>query len=450
MSRLSAKAAAIYNNLQPSLARLQENGIRVEKRSFDCSRPKPSELSKAKPLIEEIVKDHPEGYGGVLYLHIPFCKTICSYCSYVAAPAPEVDQALVEGYLAAMKKELALYKERFGRMKATHLYFGGGTPSLLSPKQLEGLFGFIRANVEIARDAEITFEVSPRTVVEGGRGKLEVLKGNGVNRVSMGVQSFDGMVLRACCRLRDSEEMVNQAMAMLRGAGFDNINLDLIYGLPYQTLEVWEGDLRKAAAPSPEGITTYHIRFDGRGIQELYRNKPEAFPDAPSMLKMKIMATEYLTELGYAQSPTDWFWKGKGKHIAQHVKWQKGESLLGIGVSAYSALSSGWKFKNLGSSDDRVGSIKEYIESIERGESPIASGGRLTMEEQAKSFVRTGLKTGIDLTFFEEKFGKPLLDAFPQIKKVQELGAVMVENGKLLLSYLGNLLAEEIAAKIVG
>ncbi len=436
-----------------------------------CSRPtqaetggEPNTMQEASigpksPTIADIAQSAKDGYNGVLYVHIPFCETICTFCPYDAISKGDEHnysknnsgESIRRQYLKALGKELGMWKSAYGSLNIRQLYIGGGTPSSLGADEIRRLFGMLRAHCEFEEGAEITFEISPASLRKGMDEKLAALKECGVNRISMGVQSFDKGVLKAIARSNSGEELARSVFGALRGFGFDNINIDLIYGLPGQTLEIFESDLKKVAGLGPESITTYHLRIEeDTEFMELYKRQPELFPQSnPTMLTMKIMATEYLAELGYSQSPTDWFYKGLGKHVAQHEKWQNGSELLGIGVSAYSTMEkSGWYFGNIGSIKDRAGSMREYITRVNEGRDAIGQGRLLAKEEQMESYARRAIKTGICRQFFRERYGKDVLDAFPQIAHLEELGIVEVDGESVRLTYVGNLVAEEAAAKL--
>ena len=429
-----------------------------------CSRPNNAETSGYLPSLSEIADSHPSGFFGVGYAHVIPCATLCPFCPYPAVSASQIynynkqGRDFLKDYLGALQNEIMMHKNAFGKLKADALYFGGGTPSFLSPKQLEVLFDVVGV-FDVTPSAEITFEIAPVTLHDKGQAmeKLRVLKDYGVNRVSMGVQSFDDRVLRFAHRMNSNEPIVRKAVSDMRDAGFMNLNVDLIFGLPSlgsddEKLVIFEKDLQKTASLEPESITTYHLRIEeNTPFMGLYQLHPEYFPSVnPTTITMKVMATEFLRECGYKQMPTDWFYKNMGVHVAQVRKWRDGEDLLGIGAGAYSSLqSSGWKFRNIGDINNRMGSTLKYIDKASLGESPLAEGRKFSYEEQMEGYVKLALKTGVNLGFFEERFKANFFDMFPQARRLQKLGVVEVNGDALSLSYIGNLLAEEVAGRFL-
>lgn len=434
-------AQKTYAQLEPALRRLRSAGIERtwENHTLLCSRPG-QYTSPGTPLLDDIVRDHPLGFRGVLYVHIPYCEEACRFCPYVMTVAKNS----ADLYLSALDNELRRYKEKFGVLEAAHLYVGGGTPSSLSPHQIERLFHIISSSASILPDAEVTFEVSPASLLcFDGDQKLDALKENGVTRISMGIQSFHPGVLSFAGRGRT--EMYNYTLVeTIKRKGFPNVNIDLIYGLPFQTLEFFANDLVCVSQLDPSSITTYHLRLDGSSFRKSYDDPTKRiyFPAIyPSTVTMKILATQFLTTLRYAESLTDWFHKPNGMHIAQHEKWHNGMSLLGVGVSAYSVLDSGWTFQN-------TPSLQKYLDIWNKGSSVLASGRKLSSAEDMRRFARLALKTCISRSVFQQKYHLDVIAAFPSLLELQNLGVVMIDSQSVMLTPLGNLFAEEVAEKI--
>ena len=188
-----------------------------------------------------------------LYIHVPFCATKCYYCAFNTY-AFHKEQS--RHYLEALRTEMELYRLESGRLKT--VFLGGGTPSILSARSLERLFTDMHAVFEVDGAAEITVECNPGTV---DRQKLDAMRIGGVNRLSFGVQAMDDATLQEIGRIHTVDEVV-QSYDLARGAGFDNINLDLIFALPNQTIEEWKTCLQKVVALQPEHISPYHLMIE--------------------------------------------------------------------------------------------------------------------------------------------------------------------------------------------
>ncbi len=448
-------ASQTYTQIKDTLDNLKEEGIY---RSIDhellCSRPKLSE-QQTYHTIDEAIAQNGKNYMGVIYFHIPFCESTCSYCPYLNIPIAN-GKSVIDTYLDSMIKELSEYKEKFGILNASALYFGGGTPTSLTSKQIRKLFDAIKQHVTITDHTEITYEVSPVSLKKEGKEKLAALKDAGVTRISVGVQTFNKDILKECGRITSDEYTVDNAIKQIRDAGFHNVNIDLIYGLPTQKIEDFATDLTKAVALKPTSVTTYHLRlednttFKNRYLNELgFKEKIPIYTNDSETIRMKIMATAYLERQGYHQMPTDWFVKDEGAHIAQYKKWHDQESLLGIGVSAYSSFGNGLKFKVLGNIADRMGSIREYISRITEGKPVIDSLKMQKKDERMDSNTALGLKTGVSLEQFKAVYNQELFAHYPNAARLIQLGALKIEDGELRLTAIGELLAEEVAAKLV-
>lgn len=440
-----------YKEKEPALARLRAAGIERTWEGYDFLCSKPTQWERGQPDSLDMLTDAlSPGFEGVLYFHIPFCREICSFCNYTLVL--QKTSSPVDQYLSALEKELALYADIAGTIQATDLYIGGGTPSVLSPERMRRLFGFIRKYAEVSPDAEITFEVSPFSLSEEGKEKVAMLRECGVTRLNMGVQSFHPKVLEYANRAKSEAESVHAAMEMIRAAGFQNINIDLMYGLPHQNLEIFAEDIAAVSALDPESITTYHLRISkDTGFSQRFKDPKQRiyFPAIyPTTMIMKIMAENALTIQGYNESPVGWFYKRKGLHRAQYKKWRYGESLWGFGVSAYSHFDSGLRFRNRGEKARSMAAIAEYIQRINTGELPIREMKQLSREEQMQSFVGRALKTGLERKVFYERFGKDVLEAFPVIEEVERIGTLRITPEEIQLTEVGKLLPEEVAMKI--
>lgn len=417
------------------LKELEKAGIKRRKESFELSHtivtyPPFQTCKEIKP--EEIFTTNKKIKRGVaLYIHIPFCITKCLYCHYITFPNQPI--SITEYYLNLVKKELELLLKipELQDMIIKSIHVGGGTPTYLTINQLAGLMDFLNQKLNIEKEAEITFESCPETLItKDGDKKLRKLLEKGVNRLSIGVQSFDDKVLKTAGRSHNAKEAIT-AFKLARATGFKNINIDLMIGLPDQTLENWNETLSQTKELMPESITAYHLRLKPIApMFHLFQKQLERFPSDQDDLLMNIMIREKLSKLGYKENPASWFNK-EPKYIYKHQrqKWQYEAELLAIGVSSYSFINN---IQYYNYSD-----LKNYFSNLEYGKLPIWKGFKLNKKEQIARKIIFGLKMveGIEkekyYNFDEEKFNKlkdvGLLEINKNIKLVWPKGFIFSE-----------------------
>ncbi|MFR6394140.1 MAG: radical SAM family heme chaperone HemW [Oscillospiraceae bacterium] len=237
-----------------------------------------------------VQKDLPLG----LYIHIPFCRSKCAYCDFYSLAGAE---ERMDDYCRALERHLAEVAPQAECHKADTVYFGGGTPSYLGAERLCRLLGSIRKLYKVDKHAEITLEANPDSATD--RKALKRLRKAGFNRLSLGVQSMDDALLQTIGRIH-TRQQVQEAVAAARKAGFKNLSLDLIYGLPGQTMEGWEKTLSDAVGLHPEHLSCYGLKLE-EGTP-LYRRQGElTFPDEDMQADMYLYAVEFLKQCGYEQ-----------------------------------------------------------------------------------------------------------------------------------------------------
>ena len=369
-----------------------------------------------------------------LYVHIPFCSAICNYCNFNRGL---FDARLKEQYVAALLREIASQADG---APADTIYFGGGTPSLLEPVEVEAIVGACRGAFSVSADAEITLEANPETVTsEALTGLLEA----GVNRLSFGVQSFRDEELQRLTRLH-SAARAGEAFRMARRAGFDNISLDLMMWLPQQTIPQWLESVDALIGLVPDHASLY--------ILELYPNAPlrdamargrwSLAPDDDAA-DMYLEAMERLDAAGYEQYEISNVAR-PGRQSRHNLKyWTDGE-WLGFGCGAHSTRR-GVRWKNLSSTS-------EYIAAV-------ASGGQLVVERRVLSarealeealFMGLRLARGIDVNTVKARFGVDVWDFYRrQLEQFREAGVLIYDGRLLRLSRAGMLLANEIMARFL-
>lgn len=371
-----------------------------------------------------------------LYIHIPFCTAECYYCHYYKKFAQSVDQ--VDKYLDSIGRELYQYTRILGDLHVKSIYIGGGTPSYLTPQQIERLFDTIRRYTSITPGIEISFEIHPESATAE---RMHVLVQNGVNRINIGVESFEDRLLANENRRHTSAQVIEAYQIALQ-ANLTNINLDLIYGLKGQSLEGWEYNLDAVNKLQPASTTMYYLRLK-RGTPEykLWKLHKETFPSDMDLLLMHAMSFERMEEeLGYRQMPVDWFVRSdQFFHQYQDYNWRRSDEveLLGLGASAYSYID-GWQYYNMND-------IQRYQDSLERGDLPIWRAEHLDGEERMRRTLMLGLKIGINRGSFSQLYGYDVINAFaPVWERLVDLNLVEILPETVQLTYSGKLFADEV------
>lgn len=373
-----------------------------------------------------------------LYVHIPFCVEKCYYCDFVSDKASPEQR---EAYLQLLLKEAALHKADKSEKGLLTVYFGGGTPSLLSPDQLELLLRGFQENFGFAKKMEITLEANPETVSPR---YLKRIRRIGINRLSFGGQSFQDHHLKAMGRIHKSQDIVN-AVEMARNAGFDNINVDLMYGLPSQTMAEWQESLLKATQLPLTHISTYGLKLSpetlwGRWLQE----GKLALPEEDLNADMQLYAMEYLEKAGFPRYEIANFAK-VGYPCRHNTAYWLRKDYLGLGLNASSLLYGNLRTKN-------EKDIHRYASKVTRGECPWAEKEVLSDEEirEEELFLPLRLIWGLDITAFAKKYGAEYFtEKKGQMVKLFDAGLLTVEEGQLKLTEKGVLLNNEVLAALI-
>lgn len=321
-----------------------------------------------------------------LYLHIPFCKSKCSYCDFYSLPHREED---MDAYVEALSAHLAEVAPRAQAHCVDTVYFGGGTPSYLGEKRLVRLLKLVKKYYDVAKDAEITLEANPDST--GDAKVLRKLRKAGFNRISLGVQSADDALLQEIGRIHTWQQ-VQEAVTAARAAKFENLSLDLIYGLPGQTLEHWKETLAAVVALEPEHLSCYGLKVE-EGTPLWGRRDTANLPDDDAQADMYLYAVEYLAEKGYAQYEISNFAR-PGYESRHNMKyWTLGE-YAGFGPGAHSDLG-GVRFAY-----ER--DLKGYIS----GELTLSEREEIPPRDRDLEYIMLSLRTaqGIDRRTFEYRY----------------------------------------------
>ncbi len=437
-SNLIERAREIRRQLNTELKELQQLGLGIEdyeQRGRYIYFFKSGSRIKSKDVFSSHISDVQEIN---LYVHIPFCINRCTFCCcFSIGKQPE---AIVEEYINTLKKEVELLvrTSRFENAAIRYIYFGGGTPTYLSAKQLEDLIRFLKSRLNILPDAGFTCETSPETTVgSAGKERLQALLENGVNRLSMGIQSFDDNILKLIGRKHGAKTAIS-AYRNSSEAGFTNMNIDLMFGLPEQTLEKWEADLKIATDLNPGWISSYRLRIENLKMHGAFVREADLFPDKETVLLMNIMSIEKLTDSGYqqAQAPHTFLLPSKVQFTPRH---HLGEEELGLGVSARSYLD-GVRYENFHN-------LKRYMVSVDEGQLAISFAGKYSKRQQMERetvMMFRGPK-GVNRGDFSTRFGLDADRVFGErLQRLKKAGMITDDGETLRLSKKGLLFAVEV------
>ena len=324
-----------------------------------------------------------------LYVHIPFCAAKCAYCDFYSLPHSEEKMA---GYVDTLCRHLRSFSSQAAEHEVDTVYFGGGTPTYLGAKRLTAILGAVQSCYRVTSDAEITLEANPDSAC--GAEALSALRRAGFNRVSLGVQSTDDEMLRRIGRIHTWAQ-VRQAVAAIRGAGFDNLSLDLIYGLPEQTMAQWQKTLADAVSLAPDHISAYGLKLEPG--TPLFRQRDSlTFPDDDAQAEMYLRAVDFLAKNGYQQYEISNFAR-PGRASRHNLKYWRLEEYAGFGPGAHSDFGG---VRYAWSRD-----LDGYI----AGEITLSEKTTIAPVERAREYVMLSLRTaeGISPAALEERYGVP-------------------------------------------
>ena len=359
-----------------------------------------------------------------LYLHIPFCLQICPYCSfYKDLAGPGKADPLVE----AVIREAELFGNRCAPCT---VFIGGGTPTALSVTQLDRLFAGLQRHLDLTKTEEFTIEMNPATVTAR---KAELLRGFGVNRVSMGVQSWDPDLLKVLGRVHDADQ-VRRSFAILRETGFDNLNLDLIYGVPGQSLAQWEDSIRQTVALGPEHISAYCLTYEEDTEYFERMTRGEFREDVESDAGFFERGVEMLSAAGYGQYEISNYARS-GRECRHNLAYWEGADYLGLGPSAWSTIGER-RWQN-------VPDTAAYVQAVQAGVRPLRNEEILPATTREAEKIAFGLRmnAGIDPARLAERH--------ELITGLREEGLLEDHGPRVRLTPRGRLLADEIAAELM-
>jgi oxygen-independent coproporphyrinogen-3 oxidase len=372
-----------------------------------------------------------------LYIHIPFCVGKCLYCGFYSTI---YSKDAADAYASALKSEAGIYRSRFGVKRIKTVYLGGGTPSILSLYQLENVLNIIRDHFSISSDAEFTVEANPNSLTDD---HLSLLKDQGVNRVSLGIQSFSDDILSFLGRPHSAAEGVG-AFQRARRCGFANIGVDLIYGIPGQSEGQWRETLKNAIELAPEHISAYSLSLDDGSR---FRRRAEAgllaLPPDESVAGQYELILNELEKTGYEQYEISNFSR-PGFYCRHNLNyWQRGE-YLGLGPGAWSFIGN----RRYGN----VADVVQYCERLQCGSSVIEEEDVTAGDESANETIMLACRTvaGLDLGVYEQLYGADRRRRLEQAAEVLVRSGVVEQSGmRLRLTGKGFLVANEVLGRLI-
>ena len=370
-----------------------------------------------------------------IYIHIPFCKRRCIYCDFFSTTQSEKKAE----YVHALVRELEMRKDYVGNEEIETIYLGGGTPSQLSQEELEEIFTYIYKVYKVTLDAEITLEANPDDLTPEYVSMLRKLP---INRISMGIQTFQEETLKLLHRRHTAQQAI-EAFKRCREAGFKNISIDLMYGLPGETLETWEQDLQQAIDLHPEHISAYHLIYEEDTALWKLREEHQV-EEADEDLSLTLFKTliEGLTKAGYQHYEISNFCL-PGLHSRHNSSYWTGKKYLGCGPSAHSfdGISRQWN----------VSSLEKYLEGIRMGQL-VFEIENLDLYTRYNDFVITSIRTcwGMCLSQLRATYGETLYNyclrmAKPHIRQ----GVLEIKEDTLKLTSEGIFISDGIMSDLL-
>jgi len=365
-----------------------------------------------------------------LYIHIPFCLRKCPYCDFCSVP---YDKELAGRTIAAVMRELDMRSRDAGELST--VYIGGGTPTTVPAPELIRLIGAVRDFYRVAPDAEITVEANPGTVTAAS---VRTLAEGGINRISIGVQSFDDSELKALGRIYGSGDIL-RAVDAVRGAGIGNLSLDLMYGIPGQTRDTWSAQIGRAIRLSPEHISTYELTVEpGTPLHGAVSKGRTEKPGDDAIVAMYEGAIDRLNSAGFRHYEISNFAK-PGFECRHNINyWDRGE-YIGVGAGAHGFIN-GRRIRNFTG-------IDQYNEALGAGRMPVEEETETGRVDALKEFIMLGLRKteGVDIGQCRSEFG---FDPAVASSMMIDQGLMTTGDGFIRLTRKGIILSNSVIAEL--
>jgi len=373
-----------------------------------------------------------------LYLHFPFCISKCPYCDFNSYQLKEDNQ--ISSYISALYKEITAYSQKLNKSNIKTIYLGGGTPTILSGVQIYNILEFCKDKFTIEKKAEITIEANPGTL-DGE--KLKLLIEAGINRLSLGAQSFNNIFLKKLGRIHNTQDIID-SYNLAREIGFSNINIDIMFALPDQTTEDLQDTLKKAVSLKPDHLSLYNLTIKpGTEYYENYKRNTLKLPSEDEEFDMYNWAINFLKENNFEHYEIANFARPHKRSLHNLIYWQN-KPYLGIGAGAYSFIR-GYRYMNFKDPE-------KYIKEVMNDKLPIDHGEKLSLRKRMIETIILGLRTkdGVSYKKYKTRFGINLNDIFSkQIDKLVNLGLLKKVDCKIKLTKRGIFLANTVFREFV-
>jgi len=365
-----------------------------------------------------------------LYLHFPFCISKCPYCDFNSYQLKDDNQ--ISSYISAFYQEITAYSQKLKKSNIKTIYLGGGTPTILSGVQIYNLLEFCKDKFTIDKNAEITIEANPGTL-DGE--KIKLLIESGINRLSLGAQSFNNLFLKKLGRIHNTQDIIDSYF-LAREIGFSNINIDIMFALPGQTTEDFQATLKKAVSLKPDHLSLYNLTIKpGTEYYENYKRNTLKLPSEDEEFDMYNWAINFLKENNFEHYEIANFARPHKRSLHNLIYCQN-QPYLGIGAGAYSFIR-GYRYMNF---KDPA----KYIKEVMNDKLPIDHGEKLSLRKRMIETIILGLRTkdGVSYKKYKTRFGINLNDIFSkQIDKLVNLGLLKKDDCKIKLTNKGIFLA---------
>ncbi len=373
-----------------------------------------------------------------LYLHFPFCISKCPYCDFNSYQLKEDNQ--ISSYISALYQEITAYSQKLKKSNIKTIYLGGGTPTILSGVQIYNILEFCKDKFNIDKNAEITIEANPGTL-DGE--KLKLLIESGINRLSLGAQSFNNLFLKKLGRIHNTQDIID-SYYLAREKGFNNINIDIMFALPDQTTEDLQATLKKAISLKPDHLSLYNLTIKpGTEYYKKYKRGKLKLPTEDEEFDMYNWAINFLKENNFEHYEIANFARPYKRSMHNLIYWQN-KPYLGIGAGAYSFIK-GYRYMN-------YENPARYIKEIMSGKLPVDNGEKLSLRKRMIETIILGLRTkdGVGYKKFKTRFGVNLNDIFSkQVNKLVNLGLLEKDDCKIKLTKKGIFLANTVFREFV-
>lgn len=371
-----------------------------------------------------------------LYIHIPFCDHKCIYCDFYSI----ITSDNIQSFLSALKNEISYYSKLYrSNRKFTSIFFGGGTPSLMEPEYLEEIILHLKNNFDVDENVEVTMETNPGTVEKE---KLRSFKQIGINRISIGIQSFDDDDLKFLTRIHNKQTAI-QTVCDAAEVGFENLSVDLIFNLPNQTKEKWLTNLKEAVKLPIKHLSAYSLILEqGTILNKMVLDGKVNIQDEDYDADLYETTIDFLTKNGFEQYEVSNFTKPGYECIHNNAYW-KYRDYLGFGPSAHS-FADGKRWWN-------YTSLKKYISEVELNQNALMNSETLNKTQIHDEYIMLALRSsGIDVNEYKKMFGESWIkNNYTYLKELSITGNILIDDKNIKLTPKGYAVCDEILKNIL-